>query len=882
MPQGLTSDEAEQRLTEYGFNEIVEISKSTPLKILLRQIKSNFVVYMLVFSTVISFLVGKPITAFTVLAVILIIIFVGFFQEYKAEESISSLRKMLMLVSIVYRDGKKAEIPSREIVPDDIILLGNGEKISADCELIESFDLRVNESALTGESKEISKLVLPDINTQATDQNKIFMGTYIVNGRCLARVTHTGMNTSFGKIAHLISTAEKELPLQNKVNNIAKYMVTVAIIASIATGTLIVFRAPVLNTAVLIDILILMIALSVSAFPEGFPVVLATTLALGVKRMAEKNAIVNRMSIIETLGEVTVICSDKTGTITKGEMTIKFIFTGNDLYEVGGSGFVAHGKITKGGIEIDVNKQQDVKQLLLTSILCNNSEIERTGNDNEYRAIGSPTETALLILGAKTGTFKENYLYDRIYEYPFNSDRKMMSVLYKQDDKYFVYAKGAPEVILGKCTKLYNNGNEKDLTDKEKESLYSLQQEMSSTAYRTLAICYKEVAANDKSYQEEGFTCLGLVAMEDTPREGVAEAIKTAIGAGIRVYMITGDNKETALSIAKQIGLNTNNKILDGNTIDSLSDAELAVEVKDTTIFARVKPEHKIRLVKIFKDLDETVAMTGDGVNDAPALKEAHIGIAMGKNGTDVSRSASDLILKDDNFATIILAIAEGRTVYNNIRKFVTYQLSCNLAELMTLFFGVLLAPIFGWQVPLLVSIQILFMNLVTDNLPALTLGINPTSKDIMEDKPRNKENILNRELLKLLLCTAFFMGFITLFSYFISYNVFKLSFEVSRTVALLTLILIEITSAFSFRSFRKMVLNRSPFVNKYLVWASILSLCFTLIVIYTPANKIFETTPLTIFGWLIALVCGSFILVLNDIVKWMNLKNSTYLSSTK
>ena len=882
MPQGLTSNEANQRLTEYGFNEIVETSKSTPLKILLRQIKSNFVVYMLIFSTVISFLVGKHVTAFTILSVILIVIFVGFFQEYKAEESIKSLKKMLMLVSIVYRDGKKVEIPSQEIVPDDIILLGNGEKISADCELIESFDLRVNESALTGESKEITKTALSNISIQATDQNKIFMGTYIVNGRCLARVTHSGMNTNFGKIAHLISTAEKELPLQQKVNNIAKYMVTVAIIASIATGVLIVSRSPVVNTAVLIDILILMIAISVSAFPEGFPVVLATTLALGAKRMAEKNAIVNRMSIIETLGEVTVICSDKTGTITKGEMTVKFIFTGNDLYEVGGSGFVAHGKITKNGSEIDINKQQDVKQLLLASLLCNNAEIERTGNDNEYKAIGTPTETALLILGAKAGAFKENYLYDRIDEHTFNSERKMMSVLYKQKDKHFIYAKGAPEVVLEKCTKSYNNSNEKDLTTKEKESIYSLQQEMSSTAYRTLAICYREISTNDKSYQDEDFTFLGLVAMEDTPREEVTEAIKTAIGAGIKVYMITGDSKETALSIAKQIGLSAANKILDGNAMDSLSDAELAVEVKETTIFARVKPEHKIRLVKIFKDLGETVAMTGDGVNDAPALKEAHVGIAMGKNGTDVSRSASDLILKDDNFATIISAIAEGRTVYNNIRKFVTYQLSCNLAELVTLFFGVLLAPVFGWQTPLLVSIQILFMNLVTDNLPALTLGVNPTSKDIMEDKPRNKENILNRELLKLLLSTAFFMGFITLLSYFIAFNIFGLSLEISRTVALLTMILIEIASAFSFRSFRKMALNRSPFVNKYLVVASILSLCFTLIIIYTPANKIFETAPLTIFGWLIALVCGSLILILNDIVKSMNLKSPTYLSSTK
>ncbi|MBU0534919.1 cation-transporting P-type ATPase [Patescibacteria group bacterium] len=882
MPQGLTFTEARQRLIEYGFNEIVEVSKSTPFKILLRQIKSNFVIYMLSIAVVISFSVGKPITAYTILIVIFIVIFVGFFQEYKAEESINSLKKMLMPISIAYRDGKKKEIPSRDIVPEDIILLGNGEKIPADCELLESFDLRVNESALTGESKEIAKIAKSNNEQQITDQNRIFMGTYIVNGRCLAKVTHTGMNTNFGKIAHLISTAEKELPLQNKVNTIAKYMVTIAIVASISTGALLAFRAPVINTAVLVDILILMIALSVSAFPEGFPIVLATTLALGAKRMSEKKAIVNRMSIIETLGEVTAICSDKTGTITRGEMTVKFIFTGNELYEVQGSGYVAHGKITKEGIEVDINKQQDIKQMLLASILCNNSEIERTGENNDYRAIGSPTETALLILGAKVGIFKDNFLYDRVNEYPFNSERKMMSVLFVQDGRYYVYAKGAPEVLLEKCSKAYNNGNEKVLTNKEKERIYSLQQEMSSTAYRTLVTCYKEIDAGNKSYEEENFTFLGLIAMEDPPREEVAEAIKTAKSAGIKVYMVTGDSKETALSIAKQIGLSVDTKTLDGNTMDQLSDAELAIEVKETTVFARVKPEHKIRLVKIFKALGEIVAMTGDGVNDAPALKEAHVGIAMGKNGTDVSRSVADLILRDDNFATIVSAIAEGRTVYNNIRKFVTYQLSCNLAELITLFLGVLLAPTLGWQTPLLVSIQILFMNLVTDNLPALTLGVNPTSKDIMEDKPRNNGDILNSELLKLLLGTAFFMAFTTLLAYFISFNVLGLTLEVSRTVALLTLILVEIASAFSFRSFRKMTLTRSPFVNKYLVTASILSICFTLVIIYTPFNKILETTPLNITGWIIALVCSSLILILNDVIKTMNLRNPNYISSTK
>lgn len=881
MPQGLTSNEAQQSLTKYGFNEIVEASKTTPIKILLRQIKSNFILYMLAVTVIISFFVGKSITAYTIMGVIFLVVVVGFFQEYRAEEAVKSLKKMLMPSSIVYRDGKKKELPSREIVPGDFILLGNGEKVPADCELIESFDLRMNESALTGESKEVAKEA-SIAGAQMTDQNKVFMGTYIVSGRCLAKVLHTGMNTSFGKIAHLISTAEKELPLQKKVNNIAKYMVTVAIFSSLATGALIIFRAPEINAILLIDILILMIAISVSAFPEGFPVVLATSLAIGAKRMSEKNAIVNRMSIIETLGEVTVICSDKTGTITKGEMTVKFIFTGTNLYEVGGSGFVAHGKITSDGSEVSLEKQKDLSQLISAALLCNNSEIERTGEDAEYKTIGSPTETALLILGAKVGLFKDSYIYERVNEYPFNSERKMMSVLYRQDNKQYVYAKGAPEVILEKCTKTYNNGAEKSLSDTEISKIQELQQEVSSTAYRTLALCYKEVSTHDGKYNENDFTFLGLVAMEDPPREEVAASIKTALKAGIKIYMATGDSKETALSIAKQIGLGNNSNTLDGNAIDQLSDEELAVAVNETSIFVRVKPEHKIRLVKIFKDLGETVAMTGDGVNDAPALKEAHVGIAMGKNGTDVSRSVADLVLKDDNFATIVSAIKEGRNVYNNIRKFVTYQLSCNLAELITLFIGVLVAPLFVWQTPLLVSIQILFMNLVTDNLPAITLGLNPTSDDIMEVKPRSKGNILNRELLQLLIGTAISMALVALIAYFVSFNILQLSVEASRSIALLTLILAEIVTAYSFRSFRKFTLNRSPFVNRQLVLASSLSVFFTLIIIYTPASKIFETVHVGISGWVIALVCGAFMLILNDFIKSRNLKNPKYLASTK
>lgn len=851
----LTTAQAQTRLKEFGYNEIIDTSKATPLKILLRQIQNNFVIYMLAAASEISFFVGKPVTAYTILAVIVAVIFVGFIQEYKAEEAVSKLKNMLMVYSVVFRGSKKTEVPSRELVPDDVIVLGNGEKIPADCIIIENHNLKVNEATLTGESKEVTK------NT--TDQNLIYMGTYIVNGRCLAQVTHTGMNTKFGKIAHLITTAEKQLPLQKKVNDIAKYMVTIALISSVATGLLMLWRTPNVNAQSLTEILILVVALAVSAFPEGFPVVLATTLALGAKRMSQKNAVVSRMSIIETLGEVTIICSDKTGTITKGEMTAKFVYTGQGLYEIEGSGYVAHGKILENGKPINLEHHTDLIKLIYACVYCNDSEIDRTGDDNEYSTKGTPTEAALLIMGAKAGIFKDENTDKRINESPFNSSRKMMSVVYKHAQGQVMYTKGAPEIILGRCVNLASD---------EEQKILSLQKEMSSNAYRTLAVAYKNINPNQQTHDEKNLTFLGLVAMEDSPREEVRDAIKIAQNAGIRVLMITGDSKETAISIAKQVGLGT--QVLDGFQIDQLSDQELSIALNENTIYARVLPEHKIRLVRLLKNLGEIVAMTGDGVNDAPALKEAHVGIAMGKNGTDVSRAAADLVLKDDNFATIVAAVAEGRTVYNNIRKFVTYQLSCSMSEIIILFFGVSLTPVFGWQIPILVSIQILFMNLVTDNMPAITLGANPTSSDIMEEKPQKRENILNKNLLYLLIVTAVLMSSATLVSTFISHNIFGDSLDTSRTTTLLTLILVEIVTAFSFRSFRKTTLNRSLFVNKPLVLASLASLVCTILIIYTPINKVFETTPLDMRDWFVALGCTFVVIVLNDLIK---LYNRTY-----
>ncbi len=862
MPYGNSSAEALQKIKTFGYNELVEGHKVTVLGTLFRQVRSNFIVYLLLTSAIISFSVGKVFTAVVILTVIVVVIMVGFIQEFRAEQSIASLKKMITLKTMVYRDGKKRELLSRELVPDDLISLGNGEKVPADCKLVEAYELRLNESALTGESREISK------SADGIDPNSqnLFMGTYIVNGRCKAVITHTGMNTEFGKIAHLISEAEKELPLQIKINEIVKYMVVVALIAAISTGALMLFRSTEINNAVLIEILILVVAISVSSFPEGFPVVLITTLAMGAKRMALKNAVVNRMSIIETLGETTVICSDKTGTITKGEMAVKFVFTSDSLYEIDGVGYGVEGQIRKNNVIVEAGKEPDLNLLLKSIVTCNDSEIEKNDEATEYKITGTPTEAAMLVLGAKAGVYPESESADRLSEVPFNSSRKMMSVLVQGDSENYVYAKGAPEILIKKCTRIFKKGNFVEMTDKDRVKIEEMRKEMSNNAFRTLAVAFNKVPNVGQGYSEDDLVFLGLVAMEDGPREEVAESIALAKEAGVRVIMITGDNSDTAVSVAKQIGLDGD--ILEGKDLDALSDDELKIKIKSVSVFARVQPNHKIRIVRILKDLDEIVAMTGDGVNDAPALKEAHIGIAMGKNGTDVSRSASDLILKDDNFSTIVDSIAEGRNVFNNIRKFVTYQLSCNLAEIIILFFGVLLAPVFGWEVPLLFSIQILFMNLVTDNLPSITLGLNPTSRDIMQVAPLRNAKILNKNMIFILIGNGLLMAIFTLAAYSISLHFFGLESGMGRTSALVALIVIEIAVAFSFRSFRQRTLDRSPFSNKYLAIASGISFLATLIVIYTPLNVAFETNPITLLPWTLSFGFAFLALVIHDLVK--------------
>ena len=870
--QGLTTREAERKLKEVGYNEIKDIHKVSWLEILLRQIKNNFIIYLLTITVIISFLVGKGTTAYTIIAVIILVIIAGFVQEYKADRAVAALKEMIVPISIVIRNGREIEVLTREIVPGDLLILRNGEKIPADSIILEESELIVDESILTGESKEIKKLAISK-KSIINEINTLYAGSFITNGRCIAQVSSTGMKTKFGKIAGLISKAEKELLLQKKVNKITRYMAFIGIFVSVLTGLVILSKTPIINSEAIIGILILTIAISVSSFPEGFPVVLITTLSIGAYRMAKKNAIVNRMSVIETLGETTVICSDKTGTITKGEMTIKEIHTITRKYNVEGVGYEAQGDFLINNSKVDVLKEKNLKLLLKTGILCNDSKIARTGEDKIYHIIGAPTEAALLIAGAKANMFQEEINNIREKEIPFSSERKMMSVLCKEQKDEFVYSKGAIEHILEKCTRIQKENGVFKILKKDKETIKQINKEMTSRALRVIALAYKKFDDKNESI-EENLVFMGLVGMEDAPREEVKEALATCRQAGIKVKMITGDDRETAVAIAAQIGL-SRGEIVEGKDLDSMTDSELIKRVMNIVIFARVKPEHKIRIVRALKENKEIVTMTGDGVNDAPALKEAHVGVAMGKNGTDVSRAAADLTIKDDNFATIVEAIKEGRTIFHNLRKFISYQLSCNYAELSILFFGVLFSSILGWPIPILLALQILFMNLVTDNIPAVTLGINPSSGDIMDDKPKKNAQLLTKNIFLLIVFTGSLMALVTLLVFYSTFNILHDSAEYARTAALVALIGVEVGGAFVFRSFRKGVFNRSPFVNKYLFIASMISIIATIAIIYTPLSKVFETTRINGIEWLIAVGLTLLFVAIFDILKYINKKKN-------
>ena len=574
------------------------------------------------------------------------------------------------------------------------------------------------------------------------------------------------------------------------------------------------------------------------------------------------------------MGETTIICADKTGTITQGEMTAKKIFLNNGLIDITGEGYEGNGEFLFNKNKLIASEYNLLNLLLKAAVNCNDANIKRTGEDKTFYISGTPTEAALLVMASKANIYSEDF-NERIDEIPFSSERKMMSVLCNEKNKRIIYTKGALEFLLKKCNYIQRRDGIFRLLEKDRQKIINQKKIMASDSLRTLSFAYKET--NSKTLgenDEQNLIFLGIVGMEDPPRKGVKEALINCKRAGIKIKMITGDDRETALSIAKQIGLESG-KIVDGSEIDGLSDKDFFRVVKQTVIFSRVKPEHKLRIVRALKEHGEIITMTGDGVNDAPALKEAHIGVAMGKNGTDVSKSVADLTLKDDNFVTLVDAIKEGRTIFNNIRKFVTYQLSCNYAELMILFVGVLLVPVLGWPFPILLALQILFMNLITDNLPAITLSLNKSSEDIMDEKPRKNTAILNKKLFFTLIFTGTLMALFVLGTFYFTFNVLGQTTKDARTTALLSLIILEIAGAFNFRSFRKTTLNRSPLINPYLAVASLISMTATFLIIYTPINHVFETTPLPFLDWIIAFGFGLLLILIFDALKKVNNKKN-------
>ena len=866
---GLTSEKAHLLLKQYGPNIIEDKNKTTWQKILLRQFSGNKVIYLLVVATIIALIVGELLTAITISIVIVIVIIVGFIQEYRAEQAVQALRNMTVSMVRVYRNDKVVQIESAKLVLGDSILLHSGDIVPADCVIIQGKAVHVNESALTGESQEVIKDAVSEIlqSSEALENQRLYMGTSILKGKCVAVVTHIGMNTKLGGIAHLIESSDKRIILTDKINKIVNFMIVFGTIIGLASACLLLMRDNITQVHI-IEALILFIALAVSAFPEDLPVVMMATLTTGARRMAAKNAIVNRVGIIETLGEVTVICADKTGTLTKGQMTVRDIICDGNQYRLTGSGFSTHGEILHHGGHAHIHQNGPLYYFLKTSTVCTDTHISNSNGSSDFDILGSSTEGALLVAAHKGGIHREDFDEEIVDEHPFDSDRKFMSVVINENNSYCMYSKGAPEVILHRCDKVLSSNGVQILTETSKVHLLKINELLGKNGMRTIACAYKPINHGHSTSDEHGLVFLGIGALEDAAHDEVPSSIEACHNAGIIVKMITGDQPSTAVTIARQIGLH--GEVLTGIEIDSLSDEELSVRIKTINIFARVRPEHKYRIVQALKRNGEIVAMTGDGVNDAPALKEAHVGIAMGKNGTEVTRSVADITLCDDNFATIVTAIREGRVIFKNIRKFVGFQLSCNIAELITNFIAILISPLFGWMVPLITSIQILFMNLITDDVPAIALGQTIGDPFIMLEKPRRKDSaaILNRTTIVFIIGLALSMCMFALVIQYIGTSILNFSPELARSTTMIGFIIIQVANSFQLRSFRKGVFNESLRRNIYLVYAAMISIGATLIVVYTPLNKLFDTVPIGSSSWFIIITATILYLIYVDLVK--------------
>ncbi len=835
---GLTVEEAQKRLAQYGLNEIKEAERVSPAKIFLSQF-SSLIVWILITAMAISAMLGE-VTDAAVIGVILVAnAVIGFVQEYKAERAIEALRKMAAPKATVLRGGVEKEIDARHLVPGDVILLVSGDKIPADVRLIEAIDLKTQEASLTGESTPINKSAgvhCTETTPIADCKNALFAGTMVVNGKARAVVCATAMQTEIGKIAHLIQTVKPEpTPLQKKMKELGTWISVLTL-----TICVVIFLAGVMQGKPLLEFFIIAVALAVAAIPEGLPAVVTISLALGVRRMVHRHALVRTLPSVETLGCTTIICTDKTGTLTHNEMTVKKIYVDGKDIDAGGSGYKPEGTSSQ--------KTQNLHLLLKIGALNNDAKL----NEQEWKIIGDPTEGALLVSALKGQLDYKllNLRAKRIEEIPFTSERKMMTTVHDIDGKKYVYVKGAPDVVLEKCAYLQTDNKKIKLDRGEKHTILEKNREYASKALRVLGFAYKEIKeiksagkgekgekGTLKETLEDGLIFVGLQAMIDPPRDEVREAIRKCVTAGIKIIMVTGDHKETAVAIAKDLGLD--GRAISGAEIDTI---DLDRDVENIHVYARVDPRHKLKIVEALKKKGHVVAMTGDGVNDAPALKKADIGIAMGISGTDVSKEASDMILTDDNFASIVNAVEEGRGTYDNIRKYFAYLISGNISEVLIIFLSI----IFGLPLPLTAT-QILFINLVTDGLPAVALSADPFEPNAMYRQPRKKGERIQRGMNAFIIYYPIIVTILALgvFSWFYFK---KGDLMQAKTATFLMISLSELYQAFSCRSTIYPAWNVGIFKNKYLVLAVASSVALLLAAVFIPPfGVVLNMVPLSL-----------------------------------
>ena len=833
--RGLSTREAEKRVKTYGLNELKHNKKKSPVLIFLAQF-NDFLVWVLIGATIISGFIGDKADAITILIIVIVNAILGFVQEFRTEKSLEALQELAAPTCKVIRDGNIKVVSSKELTIGDLVVLEAGDRIPADGTFIDAANMVVDESLLTGESVGISK-------DTTKGKNSGFMGTIVLKGRGLIIIDAIGMKTEMGKIANLLDNIEEDKsPLRERLDSLGKILVVMCIVVCLIVTILGIIRGNDIT-----EMFLLGVSLAVAAIPEGLAAIVTVALALGVGRMLKRNALVRKLPAVETLGCTSVICSDKTGTLTQNKMTVKEILVNGRIYE------------------LDKEKIYDCEKLKEAFIYCNDANYNYEIKDIEKAVMGDPTETALVKAFYKDSKELQKFVEKskRVYEISFDSTRKMMTVIMNENGKETCYMKGAPERVLEKCNSVLENGKVKPLTYQKKKQIYSYIEAMSNRALRCIAAAYKEENLVKNESVECDLIFLGVAGSMDPPRIEVKDAVLKCKMAGIKPIMITGDHKNTALAIAKSINIcNSDDQAVTGDELEKMSDSELVKKVNKIRVFARVSPNHKLRIVRAFKKNNNIVAMTGDGVNDAPAIKEADIGVAMGISGTDVTKEAAAMVLMDDNFATIVSAVEEGRVIYDNIRKFIRYLLSCNLGEVLTMF----LASLFYLPNPL-TPIQILFVNLATDGLPAIALGVDPPDKDIMRQSPREKnEGIFARGLWEKIIVRGSLIGVCTLLS-FMSGRYYGMDLATCRTITMCTLVMSQLLHVFECRSERHSIFEINIFSNIYLLGAVLVSISMICCILYIPLlSSIFNTVALNLGQWLLVLFFSGVIFLINSV----------------